>query len=120
MADARETIDATFDGTLTSDASEDHLLGTGPIPDGKTCRLLTFGASATGKGTEEGARVTLEQTNDGTTWKVLRSISASSGATDMRVDMDVPGDGAKQLRIVRKNGQGTPKEVTAWVTGYLF
>ena len=113
------SIDATFDGSLNANGSASHPLGV--IPDGKTWRIRFFGGAATGKGADDSARVTLERREkESDSWVVIRAMGLSQSAYQLEVDLEILGDGNRELRIVRKNGAGSPKDVTAWITGYEF
>ncbi len=112
-----ESIDVTFDGQLTANQSVEHSLGV--IPDGKSWRVRLFGGAATGKGADESARVTLEERADTEApWVVVRAMGLSQNAADLNVDREFKGDGKRELRITRRNGAGSPKDVTAWINGY--
>ncbi len=121
---ARVKLDATFTGEVGTGATEDHDIG--DIPIGKWWRVLKLGASQFASGTNVSGRVQLQIKVGTGAWEVMREIALAATTFELNIDTDikgpVDGDAANKVsvRVVRENGPGQPRSVTAWITGYEF
>lgn len=109
---ARVMINKYFDDDVTSSGQD--VQSWDVIPDGETWHLDRMGACSIGS-----SAVALQAKISGS-WKTIRMFACGTpgGHGEFEVNQDFVGDGALQLRLVRKELSGSTQQIVCWVEGY--
>lgn len=83
------------------------------IPNGETWIIRTFGAADINKGD---SKSTVYILRFGT--EIIRVLSLTGDTRELELKIDITGNGADKVNVVRRNESGYDKECAFWITAY--
>jgi len=107
-----------FEATTVDAGAMNNITETPVIPDGKICKLKSFGGCDINVGDSKSSLWVLQWGKVGE-WENIAILSLTGDTKSEPIDESFKGDGTKKFRVIRRNYSGTIKELPFWIKGQL-